>query len=131
MPDRRLEAPALPEPVDVDGSWQVVFPPALGAPESAVFDKLVSWPDRRRTASDYSPARRRIRRIRGGREALFGKGREIVLDLGVSRVIARGGLNGRTCDAVEAAVRGERRRHCETRREPDRACAVTSLWPNG
>lgn len=32
-----------PPPLEITGSWEVRFPPDLGAPTSRVFDKLVSW----------------------------------------------------------------------------------------
>ena len=33
----------LPAPVQLDGPWKVRFAPNLGAPESATFDRLLSW----------------------------------------------------------------------------------------
>ena len=32
------------KPLPISGAWKVSFPPHLGAPSSAVFDKLISWP---------------------------------------------------------------------------------------
>jgi len=34
-------------PIHVAGPWQVSFPPNLGAPASAQFDKLISWSEHR------------------------------------------------------------------------------------
>ncbi|HUO06841.1 MAG TPA: glycosyl hydrolase [Phycisphaerae bacterium] len=40
-----LTAPALPAPLTLPGPWQLTFPPNLGAPPSATFDKLISFTD--------------------------------------------------------------------------------------
>ncbi|MCC7493831.1 MAG: DUF3395 domain-containing protein [Fimbriimonadaceae bacterium] len=51
----RLDTPAgeaqatiatLPAPLELGGPWQVSFQPNRGAPASASFEKLVSWPER-------------------------------------------------------------------------------------
>ena len=38
-----IDADPLPDPLTLTGPWQVRFAPGWGAPESAVFDKLVPW----------------------------------------------------------------------------------------
>jgi hypothetical protein len=35
----------VPPPVEITGSWQLRFPPNLGAPENVVLDHLISWTD--------------------------------------------------------------------------------------
>ncbi|MBT4502829.1 MAG: hypothetical protein HOC74_34165, partial [Gemmatimonadetes bacterium] len=42
---KAIQVDSLPEPETVSGPWAVSFLPNLGAPESAVFNQLISWTD--------------------------------------------------------------------------------------
>ena len=44
LPPTATREPAnMPAPLELTGSWEVKFPPNLGAPPSRIFEKLVSW----------------------------------------------------------------------------------------
>ncbi len=90
-----LRAPALPAPVEIGGPWQVTFPPNLGAPASAVFEKLVSWPDRPEAGIRFFSGTATYAREFDLPASLFGAGRELFLDLGSVEVIANVTLNGK------------------------------------
>ncbi|MFK7981403.1 MAG: glycosylhydrolase-like jelly roll fold domain-containing protein, partial [Saprospiraceae bacterium] len=36
---------SVPKPMKLSGAWEVSFPPNLGAPSKAIFDKLIAWTD--------------------------------------------------------------------------------------
>jgi hypothetical protein len=117
----RSEAPA---PVAVPGPWTVRFTPGWGAPASATFDKLISWPDH----SDpgiryYSGTARYSTRIN------IPAGREWTLDLGDVREIAEVWLNGKPLGVVwkrPFAVPLSGARAGENQLEIE----VVNLWPN-
>ena len=40
---KTAQVTSIPEPIELTGSWQVSFPPDLGAPSKMTFEKLKSW----------------------------------------------------------------------------------------
>jgi hypothetical protein len=127
---RERNLPDLPAPFELSGPWPVKFPPGLGAPASATFERLTSW-----TASSepgvkyfsgpatYSKTFRLPREFHARHQRLF-------LDLGRVEVMVRVKLNGKDLgtlwkppfrvDITGAAVTGENQ--LEIR--------VVNLWPN-
>lgn len=127
---RRLAAEAVPVPLEIAGPWTVEFPPNPGAPRSAVFEKLESWPRRPEAGIRYfSGTATYTREFKLPAERL-GSDREVWLDLGGVQVIAEVRLNGRDLgilwkppfrlNATSALRPGTNR--LEVR--------VTNLWPN-
>lgn len=125
-----LKAPALPEPITLDGPWQISFPPGLGAPAVATFDKLISWPEHKEPGIRFFSGTATYEKEFEIPEALFGNDRELYLDLGEVAVIARARLNGKDLRTlwkppfrvrVDGAARPGKNR-LEIR--------VTNLWPN-
>lgn len=120
----------LSKPLRITGPWQVRFPPGLGAPESAVFSRLMSW-----TESDvpgikyFSGTATYLKRINIPAR-LLRRDRVLALDLGAVAVIARVWLNGQDlgilwkppfrADITKAARPGDNLLQVE----------VTNLWPN-
>jgi hypothetical protein len=41
---KNVRANDVPQPIELSGAWEVSFPPKLGAPATATFEKLISWP---------------------------------------------------------------------------------------
>jgi (4-O-methyl)-D-glucuronate---lignin esterase len=91
----RLQVPALPAPVEINGSWIVRFPPHWGAPRKITLPKLISWSDDRdpgvKCFSGTATYTKRFELPPG----LLGQNRRLFLDLGEVKVMARAKLNGR------------------------------------
>jgi hypothetical protein len=125
-----LQAPALPAPVTVDGPWQVAFPPNLGAPASAAFDRLLSWPDHADAGIRFFSGTATYTKTFELPAALFGKDREITLDLGRVEVIAQVALNGQKLPTLwkppfRLRVDGVAKSGANALE-----VRVTNLWPN-
>jgi len=123
-----IKPPALPDAVTITGPWQVSFPPNLGAPASAKFDKLVSLSEHTDPGIRFFSGMATYRttfefKIQNSKFKIF-------LDLGDVQVIAEVRLNGHDLgilwkppfrvDVTDALKPGAN--ELEVR--------VTSLWPN-
>ncbi|MCU0981678.1 MAG: hypothetical protein MUF25_21210, partial [Pirellulaceae bacterium] len=123
-----IQSPAVPEPLELAAPWQVSFPPNLGAPPSATFDKLVSLSEHADPGIRFFSGTATYRTTLAA--GIHGPESKIFLDLGDVQVIAEVKLNGRdlgilwkppfrvdVTGAIQAAAN-----ELEIR--------VTSLWPN-
>ena len=120
----------LPDPLAVAGPWQVTFQAGRGAPAQAVFDPLLSWPERPEAGIRYFSGTATYRRTLDIPPSMLGKDRELHLDLGRVQVIAEVRLNGTNLgilwqgpyrvDLTTVARAGANRLEVE----------VTNLWPN-
>lgn len=122
--------PKLPAPVTLGGPWQVAFPPNLGAPASAAFDRLLSWPDHADAGIRFFSGTATYTKTFELPAAFFGEGREITLDLGRVEVIAQVTLNGQPLPTLwkppfRLRVDGVAKPGANTL-----AVRVTNLWPN-
>ena len=89
------KAKALPEPLEISGSWEVRFPPNLGAPASRIFEKLVSWTDIPEEGIRYfSGTATYLKEFEVPASALAADGR-MELSLGQLRNVADATLNGK------------------------------------
>lgn len=89
------EVPALPQPMEVTGSWELRFPPNAGAPGQVTLEKLISWSDHSSPGVKYfSGTATYTKTITVPRETL-GESRHLYLDLGDIQVIAQVKLNGK------------------------------------
>ena len=129
---RRLRAriSGVPKPLEVSGPWEVRFPAGWGAPERAIFDRLMSWMESDEAGIKYfSGTATYVKRI-SIPAALLGQGKVLALDLGAVEVIAEVRLNGKDLgilwkppfrvDITPVAQPGENILEV----------AVTNLWPN-
>ena len=126
----KFEIQALPEPIRIDGAWEVGFTPGLGAPERTRFEKLLSWTEHADAGVRYFSGTGTYRRQIEIPAAMLDAGRRLYLDLGRVQVIAEVRLNGRDLgilwkppfrvDITEAAHGG--RNELEVK--------VVNLWPN-
>jgi hypothetical protein len=114
----------------LDGEWRVSFQPGRGAPPTAMFDHLISWPDSNDPGIKYfSGAATYQMDIKAPRSWLK-SGRHVELDLGQVRELAVVSVNGTrvatawrppyTVDITSALKRGTNRLEIE----------VVNLWPN-
>ena len=121
-----LPAPTLPATLTIEGPWQISFPPNLGAPASATFERLLSWPEHTdpgiRFFSGTATYRTKFQ-VANRQSPAF-------LDLGRVEVIAGVSLNGKPLGTLwKPPFR------CEVTgllRDGDNELEihVTNLWPN-
>ena len=123
-----VHAPATPEPMELAGPWQVAFPPNLGAPASATFDKLISLSDHPDPGIRFFSGTTTYRTTFAANASPPDS--KVFLDLGDVQVIAEVTLND--CDLgihwkppflvdVTGAIRAG---------ENELKVRVTNLWPN-
>lgn len=126
----KVSVPSLPKALEITGAWEVNFPPGWGAPEKAVFEKLISWTEHSDEGIKYfSGTARYVKEIEIPKDML-GKDRAVYLDLGDVQVIARVKLNGKDLgilwkkpyqvEITDALKAGKNKLEVE----------VTNLWPN-
>ena len=126
----RVTVPSLPNTILISGSWQVSFPPNLGAPASDDFNTLASWTANANNGIKYfSGTATYLKDIIIPKE-MIGKNKAIYLDLGDVKNIAEVTVNGKTCgilwkppfrvDITSAAKTGVNTLEIK----------VTNNWPN-
>ena len=120
----------LPQPIMLEGSWQLAFPPKLGAPVAASFDHLMSWTDSPDDGIKYFSGTATYRKQLTVPAGFIGDGRLVILDLGMVKNLAEVSVNGKPLgvlwkepfrvDITDLARTGANA--LEIR--------VTNLWPN-
>jgi hypothetical protein len=120
----------VPAPVELEGAWDVRFPPGWGAPAQVMFERLQSWPENSETGIKYfSGTATYIKEFEIPAEPVSSN-RELWLDLGVVKNLAEVSLNGTPLgilwkppfriDVTGTAKPGKNRLEIK----------VTNLWPN-
>lgn len=117
-------------PLTLGGSWQVTFPPNLGAPPSATFDRLFSWTESPVDGIKYFSGSANYQKDFTVPASFLASGTSVRLDLGEVKNFATVTLNGRplavlwkppfTLDVTGLVHEGTN--HLEVK--------VTNLWPN-
>ena len=125
-----LNAPAVPQPLLLDGPWRVDFPAGQGAPETIELERLSSWSEHADSGVRYFSGTGTYRKTFTLPEEVIGARRVHRLDLGEVRDFAEVSLNGKALgilwkppfvvDLTEAAREGENTLEVH----------VTNLWPN-
>jgi hypothetical protein len=121
---------AIEDTIEINGPWQIAFPPNLGAPAAATFAKLISWPDSSDTGIKYfSGTATYTNRFHIAVDAKA-QGRRLYLDLGKVHVLAEVKINGKDLgvlwkvpfriDITGSVHAGDN----------DLEIKVTNLWPN-
>jgi len=85
----------LPAPLEIAGAWEVRFPPHLGAPESRVFDQLVSWTTIPDDGIKYFSGTATYLKDFEADASFLAHGGRLELDLGRLRNVAEVSLNGK------------------------------------
>jgi hypothetical protein len=119
-----------PESLEVQGPWHLRFPKGWGAPESATFDRLISWPESAVPGIKYFSGTAAYTKEFSIPRQMVVSGRAVWLDLGQVKNLARVRLNGRDLGILWKApfrvnVTGIARPGTN-RLEVE----VTNLWPN-
>jgi hypothetical protein len=91
--EHTVDVPALSEPVEINGPWEVRFTPGWGAPPQVNFPELISWTEHSDPGVKYFSGRATyVKRIQVP-PSLVGRGRALFLNLGDVGVIASVKLN--------------------------------------
>lgn len=86
---------SVPLPLGIPGPWDVTFPPKLGPPPHAVFDKLISWSEHPDSGIRHFSGTATYTRKFSLPADVISTDRKIYLDLGQVQVIATVSLNGK------------------------------------
>jgi hypothetical protein len=89
-----VHAQSVPEPIELSGSWEVSFPPNLGAPANVTFDKLISWSDAPDSGIRYFSGIATYKKQFALQADRFKSGYSLELDLGDIQVMAEVIVNG-------------------------------------
>jgi hypothetical protein len=82
------------QPIAVEGTWKLSFPPNWGAPPSVVLDRLISWPEHAESGVKYFSGTATYEKdLQIPADALV-KGGLLWLDLGVVKNLAKVKVNG-------------------------------------
>jgi len=90
----RAEVPVVPSNREMDGPWEVRFPPNWGAPERVMLDKLISWSDHSDPGVKYFSGTATYTKTFDVPRDLPGPNRRLYLDLGRVQAMAQVKLNG-------------------------------------
>jgi hypothetical protein len=125
----RTEIANVPEPAEIDGAWQLSFPPDMGAPEKVVLDKLVSWTEHSDAGVKYFSGTATYDK-QFTWSGKTGEDVRIILDFGTLKNFAEVELNGKALpllwkppyrlDVTDAIKTGENTLQVK----------ITNLWPN-
>lgn len=116
--------------VTLDGPWTVAFEPKRGAPDSATFDKLISWTEIADPGVKYFSGTATYTREIKIDKAWLKAGQRVELDLGEVRELASVSVNGKAVgEAWHAPYRVDLTQALKTGKNT-LSIQVTNLWPN-
>jgi hypothetical protein len=125
----KIEIADAPEIKEIDGSWQLSFPPNWGAPEQITLDKLISWTEHTNEGVKYFSGTATYKKTFDW-NTKPDKGLRVVLDLGKLKNFAEVELNGKSfpvlwkppyyLDITDAIKTGENVLQIK----------ITNMWPN-
>jgi hypothetical protein len=91
---RRFELAAVPQPLEITGGWDVLFPPNCGAPEHVALDRLMSWSEHPADGVKYFSGTATYSKTIHAPASLLEGNRRLYLNLGKVAVMAEVKLNG-------------------------------------
>ena len=124
------EVESIPEPIELTGSWELNFPPDLGAPEKETFEKLTSWTTSPNEGIRYFSGTASYKKQFDLPAEWIQSGNSLELDLGRVHVIAEVIVNGKNLGVLwKAPFRIDLDGHVNPGSN-DLEIRVTNLWPN-
>jgi hypothetical protein len=126
----RTLAVDVPAPLPVTGPWEVHFQPGRGAPDHAVFDQLMSWPDDSDPGIKYFSGTATYLKKFDLPAGLITEGRRLYLDLGRVEVMAEVTLNGKDLGVLWKPPFREDITGYVKPGTNDLQVKVVNLWPN-
>ncbi|MFS4482774.1 glycosyl hydrolase [Hyunsoonleella sp. 2307UL5-6] len=125
-----VEVKSVPQPIELSGTWDVSFPPNLGAPEKAKFDKLISWADADDEGIQHFSGTATYKKEFELADDLVQSDKRLELDLGSVAVIAEVYINGKN---VGILWKAPFRIHIDDFVKTGKnvlEVKLTNLWPN-
>lgn len=92
---KTTEVKAVPQPIELSGPWDISFPPKLGAPATATFQSLISWPKSEDEGIRYFSGTATYKKQFVIGNDVLAKGNSLELDLGSVGVMAEVIVNGK------------------------------------
>jgi hypothetical protein len=86
---------AIPSPVELDGPWEVAFPPHQGAPARTTFDHLASWSEQEDPGVKFFSGTATYTKTFSIPSEILARDRGLYIDLGKVEVMAQVTLNGK------------------------------------
>lgn len=125
--NKTAEVTEVPKPMELSGPWEVSFPPKLGAPASATFQKLTSWSLSADEGIRYFSGTATYKKQF---DYVVKKGNSLELDLGSVAVIAEVIVNGKNLGVIwKVPFRVDLGNAVHTGKN-DLEIRITNLWPN-
>jgi hypothetical protein len=121
---------SLAEPLSIQGPWSVTFPAGRGAPASAAFEQLISWPEHSDAGIKYFSGTATYRKQFTVAAESLAAGRALQLDLGRVQVIAEVRLNGKDLGTLWKAPFRVDVTGAVKAGTNELEVRVTNLWPN-
>jgi hypothetical protein len=121
---------ALPQPLQVQGPWNLSFQEKRGAPEKITLPELASLSTHKEPGVRYFSGQVTYQRNLNIPKDMLGEGRELYLDLGQVEVIAEVTLNGHNLGTLWKAPYQVDISGVAKPGENDLSIRVTTLWPN-
>lgn len=127
---KTVEVKSVPEPMELEGSWELDFSANLGAPKQATFDKLSSWTTSPNDGIRYFSGTATYKKQFDVPEEWVQSGVSLELDLGRVYVIAEVIVNGKNLGVLwKAPFRMDLDEHVRVGTN-HLEINVTNLWPN-
>ncbi len=126
----KAEIPALPDPIEIVGPWELEFPKGWGAPERVTLEQLISWTDHPDPGVKYFSGTATYRRQFEVPRAMLPRNRSFYLDLGRVSVIAQPKLNGRDLGILWKPPFRVEITDLLHAGANELAVSVVNLWPN-
>tara|TARA_R110002096_G_scaffold9533_1_gene37546 strand:- start:40725 stop:44222 length:3498 start_codon:yes stop_codon:yes gene_type:complete len=127
---KSAEVKSVPKPIELSGTWELYFPPNLGALEKTTFDRLISWTDADEEGIQHFSGTASYKKEFELPDDFLNPDKQLELDLGSVAVIAEVIINGKNAGILwKAPFRinisdfvKEGTNHIEVK--------ITNLWPN-
>ena len=127
---KSAEVKSVPKPIELSGTWELYFPPNLGALEKTTFDRLISWTDADEEGIQHFSGTATYKKEFELPDDFLNPDKQLELDLGSVAVIAEVIINGKNAGILwKAPFRinisdfvKEGTNHIEVK--------ITNLWPN-
>lgn len=127
---KTVQIKTVPEVIKVLGSWEINFPPNLGAPSKATFDRLDSWTESPNEGIRYFSGTATYRKEINIPEEYVQANKSLELDLGKVRAIAEVIVNGKNLGILWKAPFRINLGNAIRAGQNEIQIRVTNLWPN-
>jgi len=93
--NHNFEVTNLPQPLEINGPWEVSFKNGMGAPSKTTFDELISWSNHPEKSIKYYSGTAVYRKNISISKEMLGKNKKLKLDLGKVEIMSEVIVNGK------------------------------------